>query len=343
MTTGNGSPLQASRAQGALTGLCIGDALAIPVHWYYDRRALFRDYGRVRDFLKPRNPHPDSILWRSRYTPSSRKDDILHDQAQYWGQRGIHYHQFLEPGENTLNVQLCRLLMESLHEKGCYDPKDYLERYIHFMTTPGMHRDTYIEECHRAFFQRYGRGIPPERCGTEEKHIGGLPGVVPLGVFYRNDPREAMDAALTHLALTHKGTLMEAAGRLVVELLLGALEGGHLGELILQAVSRRQSPFLTHPFRRWLDLADETVVGEILSSACYVDQSVPAVLYLAMKYAQRPEEGLIANTNLGGDNAYRGAVLGALLGAANGMEGFPRRWIDGLLFPPSSSIPSLFG
>jgi ADP-ribosylglycohydrolase len=43
---------------------------------------------------------------------------------------------------------------------------------------------------------------------------------------------------------------------------------------------------------------------------------------------------LIANTNLGGDNAYRGAVLGALLGAENGRGGFPRRWIEGLVNPP---------
>jgi ADP-ribosylglycohydrolase len=61
---------------------------------------------------------------------------------------------------------------------------------------------------------------------------------------------------------------------------------------------------------------------------------VPAVLYLALKYHQSPEEGLIANTNLGGDNAYRGAVLGALLGAENGVRAFPERWIRGLTDPP---------
>jgi ADP-ribosylglycohydrolase len=58
------------------------------------------------------------------------------------------------------------------------------------------------------------------------------------------------------------------------------------------------------------------------------------VLYLALKYANDPEKALVSNTNLGGDNVYRGAVLGALLGAQNGMEKFPRRWIQGLLNPP---------
>ena len=39
-----------SRIKGALYGLYIGDALAMPVHWYYDRDALKRDYGYVTDF-----------------------------------------------------------------------------------------------------------------------------------------------------------------------------------------------------------------------------------------------------------------------------------------------------
>ena len=70
-----------SRKRGCLYGLFIGDALAMPVHWYYDRVALHRDYGQVTGYLAPRNPHPDSILWRSSYKPINRKGEILHEQA----------------------------------------------------------------------------------------------------------------------------------------------------------------------------------------------------------------------------------------------------------------------
>ncbi|MBW2436517.1 MAG: ADP-ribosylglycohydrolase family protein, partial [Deltaproteobacteria bacterium] len=38
-----------TKSHGALCGLCIGDALAMPVHWYYNRHALNQDYGRVAD------------------------------------------------------------------------------------------------------------------------------------------------------------------------------------------------------------------------------------------------------------------------------------------------------
>ena len=36
------------RKQGALLGLLVGDALAMPVHWYYSLGQLKRDYCQVR-------------------------------------------------------------------------------------------------------------------------------------------------------------------------------------------------------------------------------------------------------------------------------------------------------
>ncbi len=323
-----------SREQGCIYGLFIGDALAMPVHWYYDRLALRRDYGKVRDYLSPRNPHPDSILWRSSYKPIEKKGEILHEQDQYWGRRDIHYHQFLKAGENTLNLKLCALLLESLNEKGGYDAEDYLTRYINYMTTPGSHQDTYVEEYHRHFFTQYSKGVSPKKCGVREKHIGGLVGLVPIVVFYKDDGQKARRVALEHLSLTHLGPQMESAALLLVELLLQILIGIPLKKTLMTEIGKQRSPFAGYPFLKWLDEADELVVGGRFSTACYVEDAVPSVLYLALKYHDDPEGALIANTNLGGDNAYRGAILGALLGAANGLEVFPERWIKGLHHPP---------
>jgi len=46
----------------AFRGSQAADALAMPVHWYYDRAALRADYGLVDHFMVPKNPHPGSIL-----------------------------------------------------------------------------------------------------------------------------------------------------------------------------------------------------------------------------------------------------------------------------------------
>jgi ADP-ribosylglycohydrolase len=322
--------------RGALWGLHIGDALAMPVHWYYNRKALYDDYGWVTDYVTPKNPHPDSILSRSAYAASNSKGEILHDQAPYWGREGTHhhYHQFLNAGENTLNLSLCNLLIRSLNERGGYDADDYLRRYIAFMTTPGNHRDTYIEECHRNFFTNYAKGAPPRRCGETEKHIGGLVGIVPVVVFYSASPERARAAALEHLSLTHPGEKMAEAGGLVADLLLAILSGRPLQDAILSRIDAQDNRLVRHPFKQWLDHPDDWVIGPKFSTACYVEHSVPAVLYLALKYHNDPEKALVVNTNLGGDNAYRGSVLGALLGAEHGKDGFPKRWVDGLLNPP---------
>jgi ADP-ribosylglycohydrolase len=328
-----------SRQKGAILGMFVGDALAMPVHWYYDRQALERDYGRVSTYLAPKNPHPDSILWRSSYTTPDRSADILHDQRHYWGRPGIHYHQFLKAGENTLNLKLCQLLISILSENREYDADAYLDRYIDFMTTPGNHRDTYVEEYHRHFFTNYAHGNAPRKCGIIEKHISGIIGMIPLIVYYAHDPDSAGQRALEHLRLTHLGDRMTAAGNLLLDILLPVLGGESLDDVIVQKIMRQDNPLLGHPLIRWLDDRDEIVVGSRLSSACYVEDAIPATIYLALKYHHDVEAGLIANTNLGGDNAGRGAVLGALLGAANGHRAFPEPWVNGLCYAPTNLIP----
>jgi len=98
--------------------------------------------------------------------------------------------------------------------------------------------------------------------------------------------------------------------------------------------ARQTSPYLGFPLDKWLAEPDDNIIGPHLSPACYLADSVPATMYLAAKYHNAPREGLIANTMLGGDNVHRGAVLGALLGAANGEDAWPIEWREGLLCPP---------
>jgi ADP-ribosylglycohydrolase len=321
----SGKTVDALRKRGCLLGAFLGDSLAMPVHWYYDRSALARDYGRVADLVAPRNPHADSILWRSSYAAHNAKGDILHEQAKYWGQRGIHYHQFLPAGGNTLNMQLALALLAMLQERKDYDRAEYLRLYIDFMTTPGRHRDTYVEECHRNFFTKYARGKKPEDCGGEDIHIGGLAHVPVLAVWYAGNETAALEAVREHVRVTHQGELVETAARDLTKMLISILNGGGVRESIEKFgngwVGRRK-------LETWAARPDEEVVGSILSPACYLQDSFPASLFLAWKYANSLESALIANTNLGGDNCHRGIVVGALVGA--GGTPIPERWARNL-------------
>jgi ADP-ribosyl-[dinitrogen reductase] hydrolase len=313
--------------QGMAWGSFIGDALAMPVHWYYDRIALMREYGVLKEYMAPRNPHPDSILWRSQYTPVNERGDILREQAGYWGQRDIHYHQFLRAGENTLNLQLAKVLIESILARGRYDGDDYLRRYIEFMLTPGQHRDTYVEEYHRKFFTSYARGAAPRQCAGSDIHIGGLAHVGTLCAFLAPDVAAAREAVREQIGLTHRSAEVIAAGDALARMLCAVAAGDDLRETIFK---HGADWFSCRKAGQWSRDPDEVVVGRRVSPACYIADAFPASLYLAWKYAGDFEAGIIANTSVGGDNCHRGAVVGALLGAAAGMARMPGRFIDGI-------------
>ena len=319
-----------SRSETSLLGLRIADALAMPVHWYYDRDALRSDYGVVRDLVDPKPNHPGSIFWRSSWRAPSPALDILGDQREFWGRRGVHYHQNLGAGENTLTAKLAAEVWQSLHHCDGYDRSEYLNRYIDLMTNPARHRDTYIEECHRGFFTNLGRGKKPENCAVTEKHISGLVMMLPVALYYADDEPEGRRRAIEHLSVTHAGGRMRIAAEAILSILYPVLNGASLVDTIRDEFARQRNPHFGFPFRKWLEMRDEEVIGPRLSNACYVEDSVPAVIYLALKYAGEPEEGLITNTNVGGDNVHRGGVLGALLGAQDGFEGWPQRWVEGL-------------
>ena len=342
------APAQGDRLRGALWGLFVGDALAMPVHWYYDIAALRRDFGTLRDYQAPKARHPNSIMPLASTGRAGRGSQegevvggvILKGKKQLWGQPHVHYHQGLGPGDNTLNLLCVRVLLRTLNAAGRYDPAAFLRDYLAFMTAPDSHNDLYAESYHREFFANFARGLPPERCAGAEGHdtasIGGLVGLPPV-IFATwlagADPAGVHSALLTHLRLTHRSQTLEryalALGYLLVSLLgepaapvaplacsLAQGLGFRLGDL-LQKVQRNR-------------LGDLDVIGGLLSPACYIDQSFPAVLYLAARYADDFEAALVANTNVGGDNCHRGAVLGAILGAALGYAAIPERWIQGL-------------
>ena len=316
------------RMQNAMLGALVADAVSMPVHWYYDTNALDRDYPDLETYQAPRNPHPDSILWRSKYTPRNKKADILHDQAQFWGQRGIHYHQFLPAGDNTLNFLLGVQLYRSTVAKGRYDPDAWLGIFIDCMRTAGWHRDTYVEEYHRAFFDNLAQGFSPDQCGIEDIHIGGLTPVpfllAALDALGERTAETDLPVVEAHLALTHHGEPVANAGRALSNILHAVAAGAPLRDAIAEYTTEWVSK---GQLDTWSRLEDRTVVGRHLTTACYLPKSFTASLYLAWKYHDDFSSGVIANARCGGDNAHRGVVVGSLLAAANDI---PERWLRDL-------------
>jgi len=315
--------------QNAFIGSLVADAVSMPVHWYYNARAIDQDYGDFDHFLPPQNPHPDSILWRSKYETTNEKDDILHEQSKYWGQKGIHYHQFLKAGENSLNLKLACELYRTIIKFGEFNNEAWLERYAEVMLTPGWHCDTYAEEYHRAFFKNYAKGKKLSNCGIKDIHIGGL-SLVPallagLEALDRTEEDYLLESTQALVLGTHTHPVTISAAEDLTRILFALNERAEIRST-LQTLRLSNIPLTS--IKKWEAMPDRKVVGEILSSACYLPESFTAALYFAWKYSDDFSLAVLANAKVGGDNCHRGVVVGSVVGMQTGI---PSKWLHDLV------------
>lgn len=212
-----------ARSRAALTNLFVGDALAMPVHWYYNPGDIIRTFPPhgIRRMEAAPERHPSSIMRLHSTSRGGRGaqsadagpevvgDVILKGRRHLWGRPNGHYHHGLPAGENTLNAWWARRLMRFLTERGDYDARAWIDDYIAFMTAdPPAHPDTYAESCHRGFFANLVAGRDPLECGAvthDTPSMGALVTVAPLALALL--PQRALDAVQRtcreHVRLTH--------------------------------------------------------------------------------------------------------------------------------------------
>ncbi len=167
------------RISSSLLGACIGDALAAPLHWYYNLQKMRTDImeyfpanckdqnGRLIAFCRPPSnlKHPDSWSYFSQYNPVDDPLGIVHGQQNEWTEPGTYYHAHLEPGEPTTTVQLALLLVRSLDTRAGYDYSDFLDRCS-------------SKSIHRKCPYRRPQPLPATLCTTAPHSI--LPSPTPL-------------------------------------------------------------------------------------------------------------------------------------------------------------------
>ncbi|EHJ94553.1 ADP-ribosylglycohydrolase family protein [Vreelandella boliviensis] len=331
-----------SRSVAALKNLFIGDSLAMPVHWFYNVHDIDRAFPNgITKFEAPPEFHPSSIMSLHSTSAGGRKradshapreivgNVILKGKQSYWNRSNVHYHQGMQPGDNTLNAYCALTLMQTMNGPDKhYDRDTFLKAYIRLMTAEiPAHPDTYAESYHRGFFANLEKGQPPHKCGAvthDTPSIGGLTTIAPLAIGERLRGTSLADTrklCRNHLALTHPDNFLADVCDAYVELIDALMfrdDDTHVQELLLKAargLSRRDLSKLVESNR-----PEREVIGKALSTACYITDAWPAVLYLACKYHKQPLRALQINAEVGGDSVHRGAVLGVLLGLINGQE-----------------------
>ncbi len=338
--TSASTALKRRRAKAALANLFIGDALSMPVHWFYNPGDILRQFPPhgIQGMEAAPAVHPSSIMalhstsrgGRGQQGPATRPDVvgdvILRGKRHLWGRPNGHYHHGMQAGENTLNAWWARWVMQSMTRHGDYNAERWVGEYIEKMTAdPAEHPDTYAESCHRGFFANLLSGRARTDCGAvthDTPSMGALVSVAPLALalLATQDLGSVQQQCRAHVWLTHPDEgLMKVVDSYVVLMaeLLERPDGASCLEMLASAASvipgtRLQA--LVHQPR-----GDAYVVGRTYSLACYITDSWPSVCYLAARYHDDPRKALSRNTNLGGENAHRGSVLGTLVGLGSGL------------------------
>lgn len=324
-----------SRATAALQTAFIADALAMPVHWYYNPADILKAFpGGIKKFEDAPDFHPSSIMslhstrQGGRATTSQHQqqvvgDVILKGRQQFWGEANQHYHRGMKAGDNTLNAHCARLVLRAL-AKG-YSRQTFLDDYIRFMCAdPPPHPDTYAESYHRGFFANYVQGTHAMKCAAithDTASIGALVTAAPLIItcaFHGHPLSSVQQLARAHLALTHPDDELAQVCDYYAELIVRLLhcESDNATD-ILEDIAKR-SVNLSLPALVKKNKSDIEVVGRQFSPACYISDAWPSVLYFAFRYSHSAHQALFANTQVGGDNVHRGFVLGTIIGLMAG-------------------------
>lgn len=328
------------RARSALWLVFTADALSMPVHWFYnpgDIRTYFGPDGITKMEPAP-STHPSSIMnlhstsggGRGRQDAGKQVvgDIILQGKRKFWGQSRMHYHNGLPAGEHTLNAYCARWMLHSLAKNGGrYSRDDFFNYYVEMMTADeanAKHPDTYAESYHRGFFANWAEKKPLEKCGAvthDTPSVGGLVTVAPLAIselLVDRDVHRVQQLAREHLFMTHPDEGLAKICDDYVALMDSLLfrDQGVDGAAILKSMATKYIPASQYPLDKLLPLEDTQIIGRLFSPACYISDSWPSLLFLAVKYQSDPEKALLANTNAGGENCHRGSVLGSLVGLA---------------------------
>eukprot|EP00933_Yihiella_yeosuensis_P027879 TRINITY_DN21711_c0_g3_i1.p1 TRINITY_DN21711_c0_g3~~TRINITY_DN21711_c0_g3_i1.p1 ORF type:complete len:526 (-),score=76.50 TRINITY_DN21711_c0_g3_i1:223-1800(-) len=343
------------RINATLWGIFMGDALSMPAHWYYDLDALRADFGTIEGYVAPKKKHETNGImaghWQDNKCNIRDLQPLLHLSKKPWSKPGYHYHGGKKAGENTLDALLKILLLKSLAGRSGYDPKDYVSKYVSYMTTPKTHNDSYLNIPHRQFLYNWlfekCKKDDPETCAGEENHstasINGLvhlPALFALALAIGTE--DAMEAALKHARLFFKSERMAAAARAFGELLFALWKGQNLEE-VLDEVGNHAGinlPWLVKSIER-SEFTDDDV-ADAVGLSCYTYQAFPLGLYIARRHSSAPSKpkgavdakitksALLANTNMGGENCFRGSLVGAIMGAAGGSKALPEDLVHGL-------------
>ena len=301
---------QQDRAEGALIGLAIGDALGMPTQ-QLSRQAVAQRWGAITTFEAPDPAHP-----------------LAHG---------------LRAGSVTDDTELALLLARHLvAHQGTVDARRFAAELVEWedsMRARGSH--DLLGPSTKAAVEAVAAGVPVTESGRFGTTNGAAMRIAPVGIAndFGSIPR-LVDAVVAASSVTHNtGVAISGASAVACAISAGidgatfaqaaavaveaAGEGASRGHWVAGGdVARRIGVALTLGSTE--DIArGERDLYEIVGTSLATQESVPTAFGLLALYDGDPWRACLAAASLGGDSDTIGAMAGAIGGATTGVEGFP--------------------
>ena len=290
------------RIAAALIGAYVADAAALGFHWLYD---------------------PDRIAELAAGNPAFRPPD----PADFEGFKGVFVHPGKVSGDiSQYGAQLRVAVQSMIARDGTFDVSDFQDRFADTFGSGGSWNG-YIDKATRwtlanlADDKRDPSGGPDDQVPA----IARFPAVIAAGHVSAAE----IDRIL---AITSVTELAKAWGPSAAALIKASYEGMSPRDAAI-LVSRASDGTIGAALVDAVESAEDDVVaysGKV-GRACTLSQAIPVIFHICAR-AESYRDAVERNIFAGGDNCGRAPILGAVFGAAHGVQGagIPLSWLTKL-------------
>lgn len=290
---------RADRVSAGLIGAYVADAAALGFHWLYDPGRIASLAGDSPAFHEP-NP------------------------ADFEGFRGGFVHPTKRAGDlSQYGAQLRVAIQSMVAMEGRFDIIDFQDRFAATFGADGLW-DGYIDKATKGTLVNLASG-QRHPSGADDDQVPAI-ARFPAIMSQAKVSAEEIDAAI---AITSANDTAAEWGPIAASLLCAAYDGMTPREAAV-SVSSKAGGEIGNALRSAVRTKErDTVVfaGDV-GRACPLPQAMPVIFHICA-HADTYRTAIERNILSGGDNCGRGPVLGAVFGAAHGIEGtgVPQEWI----------------
>lgn len=288
----NMGPNMLSRFRGAMIGSAIGDAIGMPVETL-SREVIKEKFGHIEGFMP-------------KVTKKGQKPE----------------------GSWTDETYLSMLTAKSIIENQGMNIEDITNKYIE-----ALNYDFGLAGTTRLALEQRKNGKDVIMKGRHAG-AGSAARITPVALFGYRDLASLRTASEAVSRITHQDNDAVAGAVAVACSLRMALRGSlrvgthafWLNNIMTEMNSNLYYSFLLMNDLLHRGLETEDGIREIGTDGATM-RIVPSALYAFMNTPSRFELSILAAVNAGGDTDTRAAIVGALSGAYNGIEGIPSKWV----------------